>query len=182
MIGPILTLSLLSFAISWAVTWTMRHVAPRLGFVDRPGGRKIHANPKPLGGGVAIFLGFSLPVLIGLAVIEVHGPPVRQSLSSAPLTPSMSAKVLAAYWSGARERAPLVLGILLSALLMHIMGLWDDRKAMGPYAKLFLQLAILTIMVIALRLAPDGAGSSGVGDCAFGDRHRLMDCRNHQRF
>lgn len=152
MIGPILSLSLLSFAISWVATWAVRSIAPRLGFVDRPGGRKIHANPKPLGGGVAIFLGFSLPVLIGLAVIEAHGPPARAALSAAPLTPSMSAKVLAAYWSGAREREPLVLGVLLSALLMHAMGLWDDRKAMGPYVKLVLQLSILTVMVIALRL------------------------------
>lgn len=152
MIGPILSLSLLSFAISWAATWAMRSIAPRLGFVDRPGGRKIHANPKPLGGGVAIFLGFSLPVLIGLAVIEVHGPPVQGASSTASLTPSMSAKLLSAYWSGARERAPLVLGILLTALLMHVMGLWDDRKALGPYIKLVLQLSILAVMVVALRL------------------------------
>ncbi len=152
MIGPILSLSLLSFVISWAATWVMRSLAPRLGFVDRPGGRKIHANPKPLGGGVAIFLGFSLPVLIGLAVIELHGPPARDAVSTAPLTPSMSAKLLAAYWSGARERSPLVLGILLTALLMHAMGLWDDRKALGPYIKLVLQLAILTVMVVSLRL------------------------------
>ena len=31
----------------------MKRIAPRLGFVDKPGGRKIHSNPKPLGGGVA---------------------------------------------------------------------------------------------------------------------------------
>ena len=45
----ILALILLSFCISWLITYAMKRVAPRLGFVDKPGGRKIHANPNPLG-------------------------------------------------------------------------------------------------------------------------------------
>jgi UDP-GlcNAc:undecaprenyl-phosphate GlcNAc-1-phosphate transferase len=31
---------------------------------------------------------------------------------------------------------------------MHLMGLWDDRKALGPYIKLFLQLAITAALVV----------------------------------
>jgi len=49
---PILGLCAASFAISWLGTWAMRRIAPQIGFVDRPGRRKIHHNPKPLGGGV----------------------------------------------------------------------------------------------------------------------------------
>ena len=35
----------------------MIRLAPRVGLVDKPGHRKIHAAPKPLGGGAGIFLG-----------------------------------------------------------------------------------------------------------------------------
>ncbi len=152
MILPILSLVACSFVIAWIVTLIMKHLAPRLDFVDRPGGRKIHANPKPLGGGVAIFLGFALPVFIGLAVIEAHGPPAASTVAATTAPRSMQAKLLSAYWSGARERAPLLLGILLAALCMHVMGLWDDRRALGPYVKLAIQLTVLTVMVVALRL------------------------------
>src|SRR5258706_13028464 len=62
MIGAILGLAAGSFVISWIATFAMIRVAPRIGFVDRPGHRKIHSNPKPLGGGVAIFLGVALPL------------------------------------------------------------------------------------------------------------------------
>lgn len=38
-------------------------VASRIGLVDTPGGRKTHAHPVPLIGGIAIFLGFSFSLL-----------------------------------------------------------------------------------------------------------------------
>ena len=67
MVGSILSLGLVSFAIAWMLTWMMIRVAPRIGFVDKPGGRKIHANPKPLGGGVAIYWGFVVPLIAAIA-------------------------------------------------------------------------------------------------------------------
>src|SRR5215204_5633136 len=59
---PILGLIAVSFVISCLITFIMIRVAPRVGFVDKPGARKIHANPKPLGGGVAIFWAWVLPL------------------------------------------------------------------------------------------------------------------------
>ena len=59
----ILCLLLLSFLLSLGLTAVVRKVAVRVGFVDRPGHRKIHSNPKPLGGGVAIFAGVVVPLL-----------------------------------------------------------------------------------------------------------------------
>jgi UDP-N-acetylmuramyl pentapeptide phosphotransferase/UDP-N-acetylglucosamine-1-phosphate transferase len=62
-----------SFAVAILLTRLMISLAPRIGFVDKPGGRKIHDNPKPLGGGVAITLGIVLPLLAG--IITVHFAP-----------------------------------------------------------------------------------------------------------
>jgi len=143
MITPILSLAGVSFVISWIGTWLMKRIAPRLGFVDRPGGRKIHQNPKPLGGGVAIFLGFALPVSAGLLVVALH--------HAAPAKPAdADAQRIAAYWSGARERAPMMLGVVIATLLIHLLGLWDDRQALGPYVKLLFQLGIITAVVTQL--------------------------------
>jgi UDP-GlcNAc:undecaprenyl-phosphate GlcNAc-1-phosphate transferase len=140
-IWAIASLSLLSFAISWVATLLMKHLSPRIGFVDRPGGRKIHANPKPLGGGVAIFWAFAIPMLIGLAVIVFGHPPQ-------PLEGRIPH--LDQYWSGMRERAPMAVGMLLAALVMHVMGLFDDRRALGPYFKLIVQLGTVTALVLGV--------------------------------
>src|SRR3954468_18708247 len=69
----ILGLGVVSFVISWVATFAMIRVAPRRGFVDKPGHRKIHHNPKPLGGGVAIFLGVVLPLLAVMVAARVVG-------------------------------------------------------------------------------------------------------------
>src|SRR5215217_7463412 len=74
MLLPILCLLVVSFVLAWAGTFVMIRVAPKIGFVDKPGGRKIHANPKPLGGGVAIFLAFALPMLALLVGVRILHP------------------------------------------------------------------------------------------------------------
>ncbi|MDB5290362.1 MAG: putative undecaprenyl-phosphate N-acetylglucosaminyl 1-phosphate transferase [Phycisphaerales bacterium] len=139
----ILALAAVSFAISFAVTLAIKRIAPKIGFVDKPGGRKIHANPKPLGGGVAIFLGFAFPVLAGLLIVHfLQAPSVAVSSSPGHVSP------IPAYWSGIRDRTPVALEMIAAALLMHVLGLFDDRKALGPYFKLFVQLSIITGLVL----------------------------------
>jgi UDP-GlcNAc:undecaprenyl-phosphate GlcNAc-1-phosphate transferase len=58
---------------SMVLTLPVRHLALRFGMVDRPGPRKVHLSPIPLLGGIAIYLGFVLAVLLTL-----HGIPDRQ--------------------------------------------------------------------------------------------------------
>jgi UDP-GlcNAc:undecaprenyl-phosphate GlcNAc-1-phosphate transferase len=135
MVRAILLLPLLSFAISWCTTLLVRRLAPRLGFVDKPGGRKIHANPKPLGGGVAIFAGVALPLVAILLLLYTPAFGEHAGRFSAPFV------------RGAHEHTPLALGLLGTMLAMHLLGLWDDRKALGPYLKLALQLGAIGAFV-----------------------------------
>src|SRR5437667_11383600 len=74
---PILILALvgLSFVISLLSTAAVKRIAPVFAFVDKPGHRKIHHIPKPLGGGVAIFIGITLPMLCGLLYVTLFNPP-----------------------------------------------------------------------------------------------------------
>ncbi len=136
MVLPILCLPFVSFIISWLATLLIRRVAPRIGFVDKPGGRKIHANPKPLGGGVAILAGVALPLVGALVLLHT------------PLVSGHDLKLDPAYVGGAGERTPLALGLLGAMLCMHLLGLVDDRKALGPYSKLIVQLLVISAFVI----------------------------------
>jgi UDP-GlcNAc:undecaprenyl-phosphate GlcNAc-1-phosphate transferase len=141
MLLPIACLCLLSFAISWVATSAARRIAPKFDFVDRPGQRKIHHRAMPYGGGIAIFLGFALPILAGVIYVNAFDPPGWLTSRVAANWPAL--------WSGARDQTRLALGLLGAALLMHLLGLRDDRKALGPYVKLFAQLAIITGLVVA---------------------------------
>ncbi|MFZ3217701.1 MAG: MraY family glycosyltransferase [Candidatus Acidiferrales bacterium] len=49
---------------SLLLTVPIRHLALRYGMVDKPGPRKVHLKPIPLLGGIAIYLGFVLAVLL----------------------------------------------------------------------------------------------------------------------
>lgn len=71
---------LIAFAVallaSLGFTLPVRHYALRYGMVDHPGPRKVHIKPIPLFGGIAIYLGFVLGVLLTL-----HGAPQQQIVS-----------------------------------------------------------------------------------------------------
>ena len=62
MAAAVLLLCAVSFLITWVMTLVVKRVAPKVGFVDKPGHRKIHSNPKPLGGGIAIMIGIALGI------------------------------------------------------------------------------------------------------------------------
>ena len=54
-----------SFLMTWVGVGWVLHYADRLGLVDRPGERKIHAVPIPTGGGLGICLGMVCTLGIG---------------------------------------------------------------------------------------------------------------------
>ena len=56
----------IAFLASVGLTAPVRGLALRIGLVDKPGPRKVHVKPIPLLGGVAIYCGFALAVLITL--------------------------------------------------------------------------------------------------------------------
>src|SRR4051812_46800859 len=141
MIVPILLLCAASFVISWLLTFAVKRVAPKFDFVDKPGGRKTHANPKALGGGIAIFWGFALPMLCGILL-------ARPAFMPGNLDPHYQ-EALA---SGVSKQTPLALTLLGVVFGVHVLGLIDDRKALGPFIKLFFQLACAAALVIPFKM------------------------------
>lgn len=58
-LAPVLIPFLAAFGLALAITPVCRWLAVALGIVDRPGGKKIHGQPTPLLGGVAIALAYA---------------------------------------------------------------------------------------------------------------------------
>src|SRR4051812_8442980 len=127
-----------SFLISLGLTAVIKRVAVRVGFVDRPGHRKIHYIPKALGGGVAILLAMAIPMVGGLLFVQFSDAPrirttrIVDSYSEGnehhtSITTSVHNNPLAVHWPGIRHQTPLALKFLAAMVAMHLLGLWDDR-------------------------------------------------------
>src|SRR5687768_5173621 len=119
MILPILCLAGVSLIISSLSTCLMIPLAPRFALVDQPGHRKIHATPKPLGGGVAIFSSIALP-LVGWLLLawDLHSKGML-------LTRRLPDDLQAALIGGTLKQSRLLLTFLFSLLGLHILGLLD---------------------------------------------------------
>lgn len=61
---------ILSFAASFGLTPIMFRLGHRLGLVDQPAERKIHREPTPRIGGLAIYLGFVVAVLANSILVD----------------------------------------------------------------------------------------------------------------
>ena len=104
-----------SLALSLVLTRCVRNFAVARGWVVPPElSRHVHSQPIPRLGGVAIFV----------TVMSVLG-----------------ASFLVPKWLGFTSRFPMgtALGILGPAILVFLLGLYDDMRSMGPYAKFGIQ-------------------------------------------
>ena len=134
MLAELLILLATSAAVSLAATSAMIRLAPRLGLVDKPEGRKAHTRITPLGGGVGIFAGFAGPLLASylLFTLVTYAPGEAADLAA-----------------GARDQAGLLLGFIGGCLVLGLLGLVDDRRNLGPFVKLAVQLGVTTAFVAA---------------------------------
>jgi UDP-GlcNAc:undecaprenyl-phosphate/decaprenyl-phosphate GlcNAc-1-phosphate transferase len=114
-----------SLIVSFVATRDVRDLANRRGWVSEPqDGRHVHQTPLPRLGGVAIFLAFSVSLILWLALSVVF-PRLIQGL--APVT---------------------LLRIYVPACLIFCLGIYDDLHGAGPYLKFSVQ-AIAAAMLFA---------------------------------
>jgi len=104
------------FLVTYLLTPLAGRVAKALGFVDVPGGRRLHASPTPLGGGLAVFIGFHAACAVVFLL---------------PWLP-FAGMVSIDWW----------LRFLVVSSLLLVIGLVDDRKNLGPIIKLLGQVVV----------------------------------------
>lgn len=107
----------------------------RAGWVDDPGHRKIHHTPVPLAGGLAVFTGMVVPLVLGALALKAGWLDLPTS---------------SAFGHGYARRAPQLLVLLAGALGMVLLGWLDDCRELSPGRKLVGQV------LIALAVAAGG--------------------------
>jgi UDP-N-acetylmuramyl pentapeptide phosphotransferase/UDP-N-acetylglucosamine-1-phosphate transferase len=101
---------------AFLLTPVWRRLAPGWGFMDRPGDRKVHRQPVPRGGGLAVFIGFHAACAV---VFLFPWKPFAGQLSID-------------WWF---RFLPLSAGVVA-------LGLLDDRFDLKPLVKLLVQIAL----------------------------------------
>lgn len=118
-----------AFLLALIATWAVRALSRRIGFLDKPGGHKAHANPVALGGGVAIFTAMWLPVIVGTLIAStLHANP-----------PEWVPELIRRHLDGIASKLPMALGLAAGATILHVVGLVDDRRPLGPGPKFVVQ-------------------------------------------
>jgi len=74
-------LPVLSFAVSCLVIWALRPVAPMVGLLDHPGGRKMHVGAVPLIGGIGMFIA----LVVGVTLMPATDPDAKYLLGATAL-------------------------------------------------------------------------------------------------
>ena len=113
---------LISFAValfaSLGLTIPVRRLALRLGMLDHPGPRKVHVKPIPLLGGIAIYLGFVLAVLLTL-----RGMPQQQMVSILAGATLVAAVGILDDGGLLHHQVKLFIGMPVAALLLIASGI-----------------------------------------------------------
>jgi UDP-GlcNAc:undecaprenyl-phosphate/decaprenyl-phosphate GlcNAc-1-phosphate transferase len=115
---------LLTFITAALITWRfipqVRAFALRVGWADAPNERRINTVPLPNAGGLAIFAGFIISLVVGWALRPI-------------VIETVNVQVLA---------------ILLGATLLVLVGFIDDQYELTPMFRLGVQILAATLLLV----------------------------------
>jgi len=134
-----------SMLVAWAAGFLVRRYAPTVGLVDRPGDRKIHAQPMPTGGGLAIWLGIVLPLAVGQLVlgwlVTLRGGPATGAWTGIP-------EFIAPHLPGLMAQSGKLWALLAGGTVLMVLGLVDDRRGLDWRIRLGVQTVVAAILVL----------------------------------
>lgn len=131
--------------ISWSAAWLVRLYGPRLGLLDRPGARKIHAAAMPTAGGLAIWLGIVLPFAAGQIFLwAIAG---WKSVATEISLPVWLPGFIAPHVGGLLAQSPRLWTLLAGGTAVMILGLIDDRRGLNWKTRLLAQTLLAVAMV-----------------------------------
>lgn len=116
-----MAIAIMAFVVSSFLVPMLIYIAKRVGALDKPNQRKVHSEPKPLLGGIAIFGGYTAIFALMFYHMRRIGMPVEQEAQ--------------------------LLGMYISSAFLLIVGLVDDLKGMTATTKLICQIAAATLVI-----------------------------------
>ena len=141
MIFTAVSIFVAAFALSLSATLLLRKIAPRVGLVDRPASRKLHAEPMPLGGGIAIFLGVTMVVAAGAIVL----PALDGHVEWLPEVVKKNIDLMS-------DKLPTLLAVMGGSLVILLVGMFDDIRGLSPWVRLAVEAVVAAGLFL---LSPD---------------------------
>lgn len=135
-----------SALVSWAAAFLVRRYGPRMGLIDRPGPRKVHAVPMPTSGGLAIWLGVVGPLAAGqlaLALRTIFG-----SQPAMALVPHSLAAFVEPHLAGLSAQSGKLWTLLAGGTVLLLLGLIDDRRGLDWTVRLAVETAVAIVLVL----------------------------------
>jgi UDP-GlcNAc:undecaprenyl-phosphate GlcNAc-1-phosphate transferase len=125
-LGPYIYVFYASFLVAFLFTPVMRMVASFYGIIDAPDQvRKMHRRPIAYLGGVAVFLGWLCGLTLSL-FLNLH----RRDVG----------------WNN--DHPVIKFSIVLGAMIIIVLGLWDDIYGLKPRAKIAGQLVAAVFLLV----------------------------------
>jgi hypothetical protein len=127
---PLQLLPILAIVVALAgltaafATPLVRKLAMHVGMVDEVGERRMHEQPKPRIGGIAVFLGFAFALFSVLGYLIA-----RNSLHDF-------------------DKIHDIIGMLFGGTLILMVGIWDDIMGMTPRNKFVAQIVVAGISLL----------------------------------
>jgi UDP-GlcNAc:undecaprenyl-phosphate/decaprenyl-phosphate GlcNAc-1-phosphate transferase len=111
-----------AFSTSFSITPQVRKLALHVGVLDTVDERRMHDEPKPRIGGIAVYLGFAFALFVAVGFAQQ-----TRSLFHSP------------------RDIHNFLGLLFGGTLIMLVGVWDDVMGMKPSNKFFSQIVVALI-------------------------------------
>jgi UDP-GlcNAc:undecaprenyl-phosphate/decaprenyl-phosphate GlcNAc-1-phosphate transferase len=128
-----------SFFTALVAAYGVRRWAPRWGLIDKPGARKVHVAPTPLGGGVAIWLAVVLPLAAGQVLLWL--------VASGVVSPQWLPADARPHVAGLLAQSPRLWILLAAGTVLLVLGLLDDRWGLGWKVRLAVQFGVAAACV-----------------------------------
>jgi UDP-GlcNAc:undecaprenyl-phosphate GlcNAc-1-phosphate transferase len=128
---------LASFVVALIALPRWRKWCVKSGLVDDPGHRKIHAQPVPLAGGLAVMTALTVPILLSLLVFWAHQMKIISFFDS-DTTERLR--------YGLHKRSLELAAIYFGAFGMLLVGLLDDKHELKPAVKFTGQFLIAALV------------------------------------
>ena len=121
-----------SFIVSAVLTRLVKNLTTGIGFVARPTADRYHRSTIALGGGIAIVGTILLFLVAGMLIVRFFVEPGRLTLDNSA----------AIHAPGFIRRTSQLTIVISCILVLFLLGLWDDKRRLGPYFKLIVQFAV----------------------------------------
>jgi UDP-GlcNAc:undecaprenyl-phosphate GlcNAc-1-phosphate transferase len=120
----VLAVALIACGTALFTTPYVRRLAQTVGMLDATGERRMHDQPKPRIGGIAVYLGFAFALFSALGYL------------------------IQTKQFGDLSNLHDVVGMIFGGTLILMVGIWDDVMGMSPRAKLLAQALVAGISML----------------------------------